>query len=157
MITNLIFSLLPSLQLKDVFIADGHEEIFKAINTWRLDDKFNIYNIDHHHDCGYLSDNISLHNITNECTCANWVPYVYKNFPAFMKYIWIGNKNSFLLNSQLKSIIPKYDNYSDLGILNNIKIDKIFICKSRTWIPVEYRGLIDSFTYSIIKALEMRK
>ena len=157
MITKLIFSLLPSLQLKDIFIAEGHEEIFKAISKWQLNDKFKIYNIDHHHDCGYLYDNISLHNLINECNCANWVPYVYKKFSTFVKYIWIGNKNSFPLDSQLKSILPDYNIYDNLEILDNIKIDKIFICKSRAWIPVEYRELIDSFTYSIIKVLEMRK
>ena len=52
---QLLFS--RKLNSKDVYIAESHNEIITAIHNWNIDNNIIIYNIDHHHDCGYPETN----------------------------------------------------------------------------------------------------
>ena len=56
-------------------------------------DILTIYNIDHHHDCGYHLKEEPL--LKQELSCANWVAKI-KEINLLDRYIWIKNTNSSL-------------------------------------------------------------
>lgn len=145
---QLLFS--KQLNSKDVYVAKSHNEIITAIHNWNIDNNIIIYNIDHHHDCGYPGTNEKKHYA--HCTCGNWVTYLAKTNPAFIKYIWIHNKNSFMkIDNAAKEFLPPMNQSTDITTLTNIYFDKIFICLSPGWIPTSIKPLGEALVYSFEK------
>lgn len=127
-------------------IADNHQEIVDTINTkWDIQDKYTLYNIDHHHDCGY--DVKTLEDIDNQnVQCGNWVHWI-KNLD---KYIWINNKNSdTFMTQEIFYAIPKYQMSYDINLIRNVKFDYLFLCLSPGWTPKEFWPLFDTISFNI--------
>lgn len=149
-LVELLFSSSNKVSKENIYLADSHEEIIKAINQWNIRDEFSIYNIDHHHDCGYNITEEKLEDDLNKLTCANWVVYLRNKNSNFVQYTWINNNNSItLLPEAYIPYIPNFSSNISLGILEDIKFDYIFICKSYIWIPPEHRPLIESLYFSL--------
>lgn len=136
------------LKPTDIGVAESHKEIITMLSRWlQKGQKFCIYNIDHHHDCGYAaSDNLTYDDLTTYWTCANWVAYLARKLPKqFQQYVFIGNPNSKAqLESEVESIIPKYTYTTDISQLKNVEFDKIFLCHSSAWVPPIYSPLFES-------------
>ena len=126
-ITQYLLNIIEDMEKKDVIFIKNHETIIKFLNE---KDNHIVYNIDHHHDCGYLKKE----EIMKELTCANWVHYV----PNIQSYIWINNSNSSDIpeDRKIKDTIIQSIEKIDLNSLP--KPDKIFICYSPPWIPPMY-------------------
>lgn len=130
-----------------VLFGLNHQEILTGIEKiWKIQDKpYNIYNIDHHHDCGYTVEN--WHDIINQGpTCGNWINYC-KNLNS---YTWINNKNSqeTICNDAFKRL-KKYTMCHDINIINYVNFDYLFICKSPGWIPKELDPLFNILEFNI--------
>lgn len=129
-----------------IIITDNHQEIVNAINTqWDIQDKYTLYNIDHHHDCGYGAQ--TLKDIeAQKIQCGNWVHWI-KNIN---KYIWINNKNSEVnLASEILNAIPNYQMSYDINLIRNVKFDYFFMCLSPGWTPKEFWPLFDTLSFTI--------
>ena len=125
------------LKNEDIIISNYHNELFNFLNylsNINKSERFNVINIDHHHDLGYLDDDLSMVNI------GNWMGCAYKNF-NIDNYLWIGNKNSTLPFDNHDFL--NYFYTTDFNIINDITIDKIFICSSWEWVPLKYKSLFN--------------
>ncbi len=107
------------------FIYD-HEQI---CNYLEKNKKYNIINIDHHHDYGYENNRSNLY-------CGNWVLKMEEK-NLLNSYLWIGNSTSGLMPKGKKKFINFYD-----CDLNSLQIpDKLIICASFQWIPEQFHPL----------------
>ena len=119
----------------------NHDEIINCIdNIWKLDkEKYDIYNIDHHHDCGYGIEKYS-DVVDQGLTCGNWVMYC-KNL---RNYTWINNKNSDCgLIDEIIEKLTQFTYVSDINLINFINFDYVFVCLSPGWVPNKYFPLFD--------------
>ena len=64
-------------------------------------DRFQLFNIDHHHDIGYNKTTVATKIIRPEC--GNWVKYLGDK-DKLSEYIWICNDNSDIPSSDLRKI-----------------------------------------------------
>ena len=89
-LTNYLISLLPHLSFEQIHLVYDH-----GMATFKIpsNDILTIYNIDHHHDCGYHLKEEPL--LKQELNCANWVAKI-KEINLLDRYIWIKNTNSSL-------------------------------------------------------------
>ena len=134
----------PRLTSKDILICNEHHELFHFIE--KINRPFNLYNIDHHHDCGYAVDkeyqSIETAYQTLGLTCGNWVYALAKDHPdLFLSYNWICNYNSVPPINELFTLVPHFMSSRDLQTIDRIHFDKICLCQSSQWIPPEYRPL----------------
>lgn len=140
---------------KNVYFGVNHQEIISAIeNIWDIKDKsYHIYNIDHHHDCGYGVT--TLQEINKQgLTCGNWLAYC-KNLKS---YTWINNKNSHIeMPDEVFQKLSKYTFSSDINIINYINFDYIFVCASPGWVPSELSPLYTLLQFNINAVLPEEK
>lgn len=129
-----------------ILIFDNHHDIITCIeDMWQINEPYNLYNIDHHHDCGY-PDPIAPNVYEQDLNSGNWVQWC-KNLNS---YIWINNTNSALLtNPELIKNIPNYQYTSDLQLITYLHFDYVFICLSPEWIPKKYVNLFEVFIHAI--------
>ena len=111
-------------------IVNSHVHIMQLLEM--LSDKamgFTIYNLDMHHDM--FDTNIENGNIVcnSGLSCGNWASYAKKDYGA--KIIWIKNK---LSDKLFPSDLPD-EQTLDINILNGIKFDAVFLCRSDIWLP----------------------
>lgn len=135
-LTNYVLLLLDQMNFEDVYFIEDHSQMIKY-----LQNEYNIslINIDHHHDCGYESDQlnhfISLENIN----CGNWCKRLLDN-NQLTSYVWIKNTNSDITQSSVNQINNIFDfNSIDLTLLPFP--DKLILCLSEPWVPPHYRPL----------------
>lgn len=129
-----------------IYFCDKHREILDCINDkWKLDIPVHIYNIDHHHDCGYFGD--IKKNTENGPGSNNWALMSDK----IKKYTWINNKNSetISLNNDIIQHFDVFEQSSDINLINYIKFDYIFVCLSPGWVPTELFPLFDTLQFMI--------
>lgn len=149
-------NIVRSLPNRDrVQICQNHDEIIDAINNiWKLTDKeYNIYNIDHHHDCGYAvqtQDDIDKQGLA----CGNWITHC-KNLQS---YTWINNKNSDInIIDEVFQNFHKYVYTNDINIINYISFDYVFICLSPGWIPSELQPLFDIIEFNVNNIFKIKE
>jgi hypothetical protein len=65
-ITQYLLDIIKDMDKKDVIFIKNHETIIEFLNK---ENNHIVYNIDHHHDCGYGKKE----EIMDKLTCANWV------------------------------------------------------------------------------------
>lgn len=118
---------------KIVFIQ-GHDRL---INYVDMNEKYEIINIDHHHDLGY--DRPGYVENYETVGCANWGGILYKK-QIVDNFTWLHNTNS-----DIKSIKPQYSAAKRELLaeydLSQLKPDIIIVCFSPEWIPPNYRSL----------------
>ena len=148
----------PELTIDDLYTAPSHSEILDAINgKWNIQRPFIIWNIDHHHDCGYENENTELDEILKrQPGCAVWVQHLIATNPNFQGYVWISNRNS---NREIKpqykrTIPPLFVATNDISIIGSVQFDKVFICESPGWVPERYYPLTKSLLYLFEKYIK---
>ena len=116
-----------TLYLGNIVHTD-HHAIIDAMKDWGINQKhYCLYNIDHHHDCGY--GNMDVENYVEELAaqplnCGNWVIKALDQFPNLKRYTWIDNKNSDAgLRDDIISKFKELVIVSDINVLNFINID----------------------------------
>ena len=125
---------------KKIIFAINHDSILLELD--KIDDRFDIINIDHHHDILYCSDCIVDVEKFNYISCGNWIWYLnFKN--KINSYTWIKNKNSSIFNEGISNS-KKPTNYNsflrdELSFnIKDIDFDFIFICLSPNFIMPEH-------------------
>lgn len=98
-----------------------------------LNEKSNIFNIDHHHDIQYDGPKAE-----EKLTCANWVKWIY-NRNLLENYYWIGDFQSKDCKYDVDFIINKY--LIEDFTLDYFNFDVIILCLSEPWIPPQVREL----------------
>lgn len=123
-----IYRMFEILHKEQIHFVYDHDQICKYIES---DKKYNIYNIDHHHDCGYHHKNQMLY-------CGNWVIKL-KEQNIINNYTWITDYSASNLPDDIgnKKLIYDYDLYSLPSP------DILVICLSPSWIPKQFLPLFD--------------
>ena len=138
-----IVKTLPKDHLKH---AQDHGAIVDACKDWSINQHtYNLYNIDHHHDCGYNNkENPTIEDLCSGVTCANWVLMLTKECPNCQSYIWINNynSNSAILDPAFDNM-PPFTQTSDINAINYVDFNYVFICKSEPWVPPQYYPLYE--------------
>lgn len=128
-LTKWLLSTMKLLESKDIVLIEDHGQILNYISK---DEDINLWNIDHHHDCGYRN------SADKPLNCGNWVCKI----PNLKNYTWINNPTSksddpksetILINSSFKLI--------HYNLFNLPKPDKLILCLSEPWVPCGHREL----------------
>lgn len=133
-LTEWLIKILPYLNKEQIIVIEDHGQIIKYLED---NNKVNIYNIDHHHDCGYQKDEEMPDNKLN---CGNWGLFLKKK-NILNNFIWINNINSDIPPKEKKLV-----NFSSFQLseynLNTIPVpDKLILCLSEPWTPPMFRPL----------------
>ena len=134
-LTEWLVDMSTVLNKEQIHFIGSHEFILKYLDS---NDKYNIINIDHHHDCGYDDDN-SIYK-TSDIDCTNWVATAYDQ-GLIEKYTWLKNTNSTFVSVKAKEIVTNHYNLSDFNLNILTPPDEIYICFSENWIPPNIRPL----------------
>ena len=129
-----------------IVFADKHRSLITCINDkWKLDVPLHVYNIDHHHDCGY---EMSIEDcMKTGIDSGNWAIGCDK----IKKYTWIGNNNSETITITDEKI-NKFGEFTmvyDINAINYINFDYVFVCLSPGWIPKELWPLYELLEFNI--------
>ena len=129
-------------------IQKSHKSIVRAISNWKINEPYVVWNVDHHHDCGYTDKTGNARQAYyNGATCGNWAAYLALHDKNLKQYCWIGNFNSnHDIDEDIKKQLPQYHYFENINILSEIKFDKIFICRSPGWMPDNVTPLVDTLT-----------
>lgn len=144
--------------INDFYVCDSHKEMITKVHDWVSNNTtFNICNIDHHHDTGYRngSDDYTWQDIINNPGCGNWVSVLSEEYKQrFMSYVWLANENSDmnLLNGVIEHLTV-YHPTTDIYELAPLQFNKVFICRSMSWVPPEYRYLFDAMVFLLEKII----
>ena len=118
-----------------IHFIDSHDEIIQYIKNYKL---INLINIDHHHDLGYIDEDI--HNKIKNLDCGNWAKYGLEQ-NIIKNYIWVKDKNSIKNKEDIKYKFESYE-IKDYNLVNLHKeTDELIICSSFEWIPAMYHPL----------------
>ena len=153
-LSNIITKLPYATRFK---IADNHEDIVSCMANWGLSDKpYNLFNIDHHHDCGYNGGFTTYEDVTKQdLGCGNWAIKMQDQFPLIKRYVWINNLNSnYNLADNIIKIFPEFISTNDINIINYIKFDYVFFCLSPAWVPPQCQPLFDTLTFLFEKIIK---
>lgn len=125
-----------------LFKIDEHDKIVDSLNKLHPDEKFDLVNIDFHHDISYSTEsNNDMKNFDNY-TCANWVGYLSsKN--QLDTYEWIRASNSDLCGKNIEDSLGIQYTISRLSRINELGSDfsEIYFCLSPQWVPYKYHHL----------------
>lgn len=125
-IFNTLVNYIKRYDKNSIIFIKEHDEAVKYIKEPCV-----LYNIDHHHDCGYSGNGDTL-------SCANWIKYLHTN-NLIENVTWYCDKNS---NKQTPSwAIVK--NIEDTNVSDIPLADIVIIANSAPWIPPEYQYLFE--------------
>ena len=149
-------------QVDVVYLGFDHSSILNAIekekNKFNNDYRFNIYNIDFHHDIVYGTNDEEQIVNSNICNCGNWIGYL--NFNNYIKnYVWYKGIDSFFDREKLTDIknpfCPKKLKVED--DLNNFPLDLnitiLYITFSPSWVPINFDNKIIQLLNNIQKPI----
>lgn len=124
-LTKWLISTMKFLESKDIVLIKDHGQILNYIPE---DEDINLWNIDHHHDCGYR----------NSLNCGNWACKI----PNLKNYTWINNSTSILDDSKSETILINSSfSLINYNLFNLPKPDKLILCLSEPWMPRGHREL----------------
>lgn len=128
------------MSLKDktnVTFAENHDTVLNRLTDKEYGNcKFNIFNIDHHHDINYSDEQKNDVDNFDYTTYCNWVWYLDK-YDLINEFYWIKNRNSELYRGPdmlAKMSIVDINNIH----LQDVVFDYIFICRSQIWVPSRF-------------------
>lgn len=137
-----------------IIFARNHDEILDYINDkWKIEDDIHVYNIDHHHDCGYK--NSYQEGIDFGKSCTNWVILCDK----IKHYTWINNLDSDH-GTIYDEVIKKFESFqytSDINLINYKNFDYVFVCLSPGWVPAELFPLFDALEFMIKDSMNVNE
>lgn len=148
---NLIIEIIKNYQnqINKIYIGEDHSNILEAIekekNNFLLPYKFDIYNIDYHHDIFYTEQQgqrIAEHRIAD---CGSWVGYL-TYFDYINKYYWYCGKGSEVEENRLmesnEHAVPQTEKILFNSFPQNLNIDLLYISLSWPWIPINHYDII---------------
>ena len=138
-VTRYLTDILMHIEDKDkIKFISTHELVYHICK--KETEKFNLVNIDHHHDINYNNDWSKPIIDINE---GNWVKRLF-DMNKVNKYAWIGNSNSVMFDidqcpfkEQIEMTILRDYN---LGELSG-RTDELICCMSADYIPPLYHPL----------------
>lgn len=149
-----------SEKIDKIYIGQDHSSILTAIELEKkqLDSpyKFNLYNIDFHHDIGYGDIKLVEDIQEGRVNCGSWVGYL--NYFHFLNnYYWYdacGSQfDNYKMSNDFKELLP--NNFERKLLSNNfpinLNIDLLYIAISPPWIPVCYYDIIKEILKTINK------
>lgn len=147
-----ILKLLKKNQNTPLHFIINHEEIVDQLKetTTYNEDKYNIINIDFHHDMWYNPDDLIDLKNDKEYDCANWLGYLYMQ-KKLSSIIWVKAPTSSKLDVKVygKNTIPITTwSIKEFFRLDDMEFDEVYFCFSPQWIPPKYRII-----YNAIKTL----
>lgn len=125
-----------------IYIGYDHSTILRAIELEKenLDKnyRFNLYNIDYHHDVSYAESQDKMIIDSKFAVCANWVGFLnyYNCLNSYSWYKGIGSNKILSENKEINPMpmfIHTLNNNFPYG-LENVKI--LYITLSMPWIPL---------------------
>lgn len=135
-ITRELVKLFKRLPAEKVYFIKEHQTLLQLVKDI---DKFQLFNVDHHHDIGYNKTKAATKIIKPEC--GNWVKYLGDK-GKLNEYIWICNDNSDMPASDLHKIyLTEPINVKEFNFDSVQDIDKLIICNSPQWIPANIQAL----------------
>lgn len=117
-----IFKTFESLKKEQIHFVYEHDQVY---NYLEADKKYNVFNIDHHHDCGYYE--------TSELYCGNWVLKMQQN-NKLNNYLWICDNNS----SDLPDNIGKKITLDRFNLSSLPTPDMLVLCLSEAWVTKQF-------------------
>ena len=125
------------------FITDHHD----IINYLDNNEKYNVINIDHHHDWCYAPEDWD--NKIKKISCGNWVKRMY-DLDILGNFAWIRNGTSTPLPPVLPTdLVSKDYLIYDFNLLKLPMADELFICFSPEYVPSYYHSLFFSWIDNI--------
>lgn len=131
-LTKWLLKIIKEIPKENIIFIENHG----AINKYLPKEKVNIYNIDHHHDCGYGEKT----KTREELNCGNWV-YDIARHNFLNTYTWIKNVNSSQEKEKYEGLINHQFDLVNYELKNLPKPDLLILCLSEPWTPPEYRPL----------------
>ena len=140
------------------YAIDDHEKIIsEVLSKYNDDTKWNVVNIDFHHDFIYRDSDVEDITAYNKYNCSNWVGYMAYGLKNLYTYTWVAAPNSgpdfnimpdnddfgkhkFIRHHSINEFINIYDE-------KPIQFDDIVLCFSPQWVPHKYRHLFDILSY----------
>lgn len=158
---DLITKIINKYKDKKFYIGLNHSSILTAIENSKFflqqPYKFNLYNIDYHHDIFYGDDQVKMLKQCNTANCGNWVGFLNQNHFINI-YYWFKGLGSFFNPTALQESYPEaipekiYTKIFDESTIDElIDIDLIFISISPEWIPINYYDTLFSILDNIPK------
>ena len=126
-ITSYLIDSFLTLNNDNIYFINDHEQVYDLLE---INKKYNIYNIDHHHDCGYVEEQKDLF-------CGNWIK-ILKKENRLNEYTWITDESTI---DEIDKNIGKKVFFYDTDLFSLPKPDKLIICASFEWIPFQFRPL----------------
>ena len=134
-LTDKLLFLLEKMNKEDIVVIEDHGQIIKYLD---LNEKMNIYNIDHHHDCGYPGSQEKIEeDILN---CSNW-GLILSEKKILNNFYWIRNHNSSIPNKDIRKVDFIDIDLSEFNFENMPIPDKLVLCLSEPWVPPYIRPL----------------
>ena len=137
-IVNYLMKIIKDIDVENIRVSLTHEDIKNVLDDM---ENVHIYNIDHHHDLGYMQpSDQDKKNECQDCSCANWGEFFFdKNIIKY--FTWINNVNSSIDNKWEKDARVTIKPLAEFNLETLPKIDKLFICLSPEWVPSTYHPL----------------
>lgn len=157
---NLILEIIKEYQnkVKTIYIGEDHSSILQAIQNEKLNFntpyKFDLYNIDYHHDIFYSEDQGKRISQYELCDCGSWVGYL-SYFNYLNEYYWFCGQGSnleqkLLLDSEPQAV-PKTYKILFNEFPMDLNIDLMFISLSFPWMPLNKNDEINNILNTIDK------
>lgn len=138
-LTSYLCNLLKKLKSDQIVFVTGHDQVLNFIDK---NEKYNIINIDHHHDLGYGNNAQKGY----ELNCANWVKHMMDNNQC-SSYMWVRNQDSDLIGgvdqTDVTSLCTDILLTMDTNLDGLATPDLLCIVTSPQWVPPKFLYLLD--------------
>jgi len=128
-----------------ILFAIEHDMILNLLCTAQAsaEERFEIYNLDHHHDIYYDGRQRDEAERFSFASPANWVYYLGTN-NKIEEYHWLRNKNSAMFPiEEQKDLFFPVDLNTPEEKLEGITFDYVFVCLSKKYYPVKFQQYFD--------------
>lgn len=158
-LTDLCLKVASEIPAENIYFGREHDSIltFLCGDIKKVDEIFNIFNIDHHHDI-YYNDNQKANIYRfNYAMNANWVWYLKENKKLNL-YYWIRNINSkrypFINGNGCMRDLDEIEfrqigNISEVKDLMDKQFDYMFICRSDDYLPFKFQSVFSGLKTQI--------
>lgn len=133
------------------FAINNHQDIVDILHNRMMDVgcdvKFDLLNIDHHHDFMYNADKQDLLDF-DKYNCGNWYAYLYykgylDDSSGEAEVKWLGTPTSKPYNGPDNDKVKRLTIDVDGEEILKDKFDLIVVCFSPQWTPHKYKYLYD--------------
>lgn len=120
-----------------------HQEIvdyLKERETYQ-DERYNIYNIDFHHDLWYREEDKNMILSFDKYNCSNWLGYLLmQDKTESCHWVCAGNSGGCPDKFEGKNTLETKTRLMEFEV-EDLKFDYVFFCLSPQWIPYQFHHL----------------